>query len=201
MPMCFNLFGACWADHHRATTALTAIWPDLPGTVENVRFEWSPGRLDPRLLNNKSAFDVASILDHPDGGRCVVGVETKYHEHANEETRPREDRLDRYLEVTEASGIFATGAVDELIGTDLQQIWLDHLLVPSMLQAPGEGWAWGRFVLVAPARNPSFSNAATRYLACLTDDTTFAVATIEDLLAAGVLSTARREAFSDRYLW
>lgn len=199
--MCFNLFGECWADHHHATRALSAMWPDPPGAVEDVRFEWSPGRRDPRFLNNRSAFDVAFILDHPDRGRGVVGVETKYHEHANAETPPSDDRLDRYVEVTKASGIFAAGAVDQLIGTDLQQIWLDHLLVLSMLQAPGEGWAWGRFVLVAPARIPSFSEAAARYQACLTDNATFAAVTVEVVLAAGALSAQRRAAFSDRYLW
>lgn len=201
MPMCFNLFGECWADHDQATTAMAALRPEPPGKVEDVRFEWSPGRLDPRFLNNKSAFDVAFLLDDPSAGRGVVGVETKYHEHANTESRPRADRLDRYLEVTEVSGAFHPGVEQKLIGTDLQQLWLDHLLVLSMLQAPGEGWMWGRFVLVAPSRNPSFKDVAHRYQACLTDTATFAFVTIEDLMAAGVLSPPRRAAFEDRYLW
>ena len=201
MPMCFNLFGECWTDHDQATAALAALLPEAPGKVEDVRFEWSPGRLDPRFLNNKSAFDVALHVNDPTAGRGVVGVETKYHEHANTESRPKPDRLDRYLEVTEASAAFAPGVEHKLIGTDLQQLWLDHLLVLSMLQAPGEDWKWGRFVLVAPSRNPSFKDAATRYRACLTDETTFAYVTIEELLGAGVLSPPRRAAFEDRYLW
>ena len=53
-----------------------------------VRFEWSLGRLDPDHLGNRSAFDVAFELTDPAGGHGVVGVETKYHEHAAVEAAP-----------------------------------------------------------------------------------------------------------------
>jgi hypothetical protein len=115
-------------DPKRATAAVESWFPDVPGTVRQLRFEWSPGRLDPSYLGNRSAFDAAFLLDVPDGTKGVVGVETKYHEHAQAEDRPRPDRLRRYREVTERSGLFKPGWDQFLVGTDLQQLWLDHLL-------------------------------------------------------------------------
>lgn len=42
--------------------------------------------------------------------------------------------------VSGRSGIFRDGAVERTVGTDLQQIWLDHLLVLSTAggESPGE---------------------------------------------------------------
>ena len=56
MPMCFNLLGDLHADLALADHAAHRWWPDLPGTVSEVRFEWSPGRADPAFLNNRTAF-------------------------------------------------------------------------------------------------------------------------------------------------
>jgi PD-(D/E)XK nuclease superfamily len=101
MPMCFNLLGELWGDSERATAAMSGWFPDVPGRVGELRFEWSPGRLDPSYLGNRSAFDAVLLLDLPGGTKGVLGLETKYHEHAQVEARPRPDRLHRYREVTE----------------------------------------------------------------------------------------------------
>ncbi len=45
--MCFHLFGDLAADFRLADRAVRTWWPDVPGTVCDVRFEHSPGRLDP----------------------------------------------------------------------------------------------------------------------------------------------------------
>jgi hypothetical protein len=175
-----------------------AWWPDTPGRVVAVRFEWSPGRLDARYLANRSAFDVAFELELAGGERGVLGVETKYHEHAAREGAPKKDRMDRYRQVTEKSGAFVDGAPDAISNTDLQQIWLDHLLALSMTQAD---WDWARFVLVHPAANTSFADAAARYRKLLTDDQTFATTTVEQLLdTADALPTGLVAAFRERYL-
>lgn len=80
MPMCYNLFGHLWNDPGLATRVLRSWGLELPGEVEEVIFEWSPGRLDSGYINNRSAFDVAFLLRLPDGERGALGVETKYHE-------------------------------------------------------------------------------------------------------------------------
>ena len=48
--MAFNLFGDLAADLGLADRAVHAWWPDAPGTVSDVRFAHSPGRLDPAYL-------------------------------------------------------------------------------------------------------------------------------------------------------
>lgn len=207
MPLCFNLFGEAAVDLDHARNTFALGWPDLPGHIEEVRFEWSPGRRDRDYLNNRSAFDAAVLTRAADGSRGVLGIETKYHEHAKAEkvpmahVDPRRDRLGRYREVTDRSGVFVGGALDKILGTDLQQLWLDHLLVLAMLQHPSDEWTWGRFVLVAPERNTSFAAAADRYRKLLVDESTFECRPIESLLDAGLLPAEVEAAFRERYLW
>lgn len=201
MPMCFNLFGELAVDSITAQQAVNVWWPDAPRGAVQVRFEHSPGRRDPTFLGNQSAFDVAFEIDTGDGTRAIVGVETKYHEHAAKEGPPKPAALERYVEVTERSGAFTASWRDRIIGTDLQQIWLDHLLVLSMLQHPSKRWRWGRFVLVYPADNPSFAAASARYASLLRDGSTFAATTLEELLATpNALKAGCGSAFRARYL-
>jgi hypothetical protein len=87
------------------------------------------------------------------------------------------------------------------VGTDLQQIWLDHLLVLVMLQHPSRQWSWGRFVVVAPAANPSITSAVARYRAVLRDDATFGSLSLEQMVAEGSpLGDETRMALATRYL-
>jgi len=202
MPMCFNLFGDLHDDPDAATRATIALWPDAPKGRARVRFEYSPGRGDPEFLGNRSAFDAAFEIDQEGGGNAIVGIETKYHEHTKPERAPREEALARYVQVTEASGAFADGWRDRLIGTELQQVWQDHLLVLSMLQHPCKRWRWGRFVLVYPAQNPSFGRAAAAYRAVLHDTSTFESRTIESLLdVPNAFDEAMILSFRERYLF
>jgi len=166
-----------------------------------IRFEHSPGRRDKLFLGNRTAFDVAFDIDAGDGSRALIGVEMKYHEHAKAEDAPTPSALARYLEVTERAGVFIEGWRDRIIGTELQQIWLDHLLALSMLQHPSGRWSWARFVMVYPADNPSFARAAATYQSLLHDRATFEPRTLEDLLSTPMtLSTAAASALRDRYL-
>jgi hypothetical protein len=201
MPMCFNLFGVLQADLELADRAVHTWWPDVPGRVCAVHFEWSPGRrLEGEYLENRSAFDVAFELELPGNKRGVLGVETKYHEDCKAEKVPSDERRKRYLKVARESGVFKESAFEKIMGTDLQQIWLDHLLALSMTQHPSKKWSWAGFVLVHPARNPSYARACTNYLTHLNDTSSIRVSTLESLLAAKVLPPALSTAFTDRYL-
>jgi hypothetical protein len=202
MPMCFNLFAVLQADLNMADRAVHTWWPDVPGRVCAVHFEWSPGRrLKGEYLENRSAFDVAVELELPDGGRGVFGVETKYHENCKKEDTPSDDRRRRYTKVARESGLFTESAIEQIMGTDLQQIWLDHLLALSMTQHPSKKWSWAGFALVHPARNPSYARACERYKKTLRDPTSIRISTLESLLSAGVLPSETALALSDRYLW
>jgi hypothetical protein len=197
--LAFNLFGDLAADLGLADRAVHSWWPDLPGTVCDVRFAHSPGRLDPAWLGNLVAFDVAFVLDLGHRSQGIVGVVTAYHE-VNRPQPPKPARLPRYREITDRSGSFGPGAIDAVNGTELIHIWLEHLLVLSMLQHPSRTWRWGRLVVVHPAGNTDFADACSRYRALLVDHSTFASATVEELLDAVVLPAPTAAALRERYV-
>lgn len=198
--MAFNLFGDLAADLRLADRAVHTWWPDAPGCVCDVRFAHSPGRFDPAYLNSLRAFDVAFVLDLGDGTQGVVGVDTKYHERTKPET-PKPTNLRRYLEVAETAGVFEARAIDAVKGkTDLAVMWLEHLLLLSMLQHSSGRWSWGRYVAVHPAGNSDYADAGTRYAGLLVERSTFSSMTLEELLDADVLQAQTNAAVRDRYL-
>jgi hypothetical protein len=197
MPLCFNLFGDLAWDPEVASAAVSAWWPDLPAGRVTLRFEHSPGRRDPSFLGNRTAFDVAIEIDTPTG-IAVVGIEVKYHEHAVAGKRLSPKALARCAAVTEQSAVFKQDWQERVVETDLQQIWLDHILVLSMLQHPSKRWSAGRFVLVYPSDNPSFRSAARRYRDVLRETNTFEDRTIESLIDDLRSRTGRR--LLERYL-
>ena len=204
MPMCFNLFGELPADPARANAVATALLGhDVIGPT-TVRFEWSPGRLDELYTGDKTAFDVA--LDGGTPGRAtIVGIETKYHEHALTEAPPTGARLDRYRQIAnmgvDGEPVFADDWETRVLGKPLQQIWRDHLLLLSMLQTGN--WSKGRYVLVYPRSNVSFHRAAKAYREALVNpvqSATFTAVTIEELLAMEPLTPGLTSVFRERYL-
>jgi len=202
MPMCFNLFGPLWENRGLAAEAIRTWWPGAPGRLSEIRFEWSPGRQIPgRYLENRTACDVAFELAGSNGDRGVIGVETKYHEHCKPEMFPNAERVRRYLEIADLSGVFGPDAVDAILGTRLQQIFLDHLLVLSFLHDSVTPYQWVKFVLVHPERNPSFASAALDYATLLSDSSTFEVRTLESLLDEGAIPRPVESSFRKRYLW
>jgi hypothetical protein len=198
--MAFNLFGDLRADLELADRGVHTWWPDAPGTVSDVRFAHSPGRFDPAYLNSLRAFDAAFVLDVDDGTQAIIGVDTKYHERRKPEI-PKPSNLRRYMEVARRSRVFAPGALDALKGrSELAVMWLEHLLLLSMLQHESGTWGWGRYVVVYPAGNTDFADACARYRSLLVNRSTFSSVTVEDLLDAGALPTPTAAAFRDRYL-
>jgi hypothetical protein len=198
--LAFNLFGDLAADLELADRAVHTWWPDAPGTVADIRFAHSPGRFDPSYLNSLRAFDAAFVLDLNEGAKAIVAVDTKYHEWAKPEI-PKPSNLPRYLEVAERSGVFAPGALETVKGrSELAVMWLEHLLLLSMLQHGSGTWSWGRYVVVHPAGNSDIAGACARYRDLLADPMTFSSMTIEELLDANVLPAETTTALRDRYL-
>jgi PD-(D/E)XK nuclease superfamily protein len=154
-----------------------AVQRALARDVTEVRFAHSPGWLDFSYLGSLRSFDAALVL--ADGG--IVGVDVKYHERAKAET-PKPENLWRYREVAERSGVFAAGAIEELAGrSELAELWLEHLLLLSMLQHESGRWQSGRYVVVHPAGNSDVVALCARYRELLDDDSTFGVSALEQL--------------------
>jgi hypothetical protein len=197
--LAFNLFGDLAADLDLADRAVHAWWPDVPGTVRAVRFAHSPGRLDATYLGNLVDWSTAFELDLGNGDKGILGVVTAYQD-VNRRQPPKPSRLPRYREVSERSRAFGHVWLDAVNGTELVHVWLEHLLVLSMLQHPSGAWRWGRLVVLHPSGNTDFADACGRYRALLHDDATFRSATLEDVLAARALPSATAASFRERYL-
>jgi PD-(D/E)XK nuclease superfamily protein len=198
--LAFNLFGDLAADPKLADQAVHSWWPDVPGTVREIRFEHSPGRFDPTFINSLRAFDAAFVLDLDDGKQGVVAVDTNYHEKMKSEI-PRPENLKRYLEVAARAGIFRAGAVESVKSrSELAVMWLEHLLLLSMLQHPSRAWSWGRYVVIHPSGNVDLAELCARYRKLLAKQSTFSCMTLEELLAAKALPPRTTAALRERYL-
>jgi hypothetical protein len=84
--------------------------------------------------------------------------------------------------------------------SDLPVLWLEHLLLLSMLQHASGSWSWGRYVVVHPEANEDVAGMCARYRELLADDSTFATMTLEELLGAGALPAKTAAALRERYL-
>ena len=197
----FNLFGDLAADLARADRAVHRWLPDAPGRVSEVRFAHSPGWLDPAYLNSLRSFDAVFTLDLDDGSRGIVAVNVKYHER-NKSEIPKPENHALYGKVAQRSRAFAPGAIETLKGrSDLCVLWLEHLLMFSMLQHPSDNRTWGRYLIGHPAGNSDVVDLCSRYRAMLVDETTFITMTLEDLLDAGGLPKPTISALRARYLF
>ena len=151
--LAFNLLGDLAADLDLADRAVHALWPEVPEVVREVRVAHSPGRLDRTYLSSLREFDTVFVLELADGTDGVLAVDIKLHEWAKPET-PKPSNRARNLEVANRSHMFVPGATDALLGrSELCLMWLEHLLLLSMLQHASGAWTWGRYVVVHPAGN------------------------------------------------
>jgi len=194
-----NVFADLAADLDRADRAVHTWWPDVPGRVTDVRFVHSPGRFDPGYSNSLRYFDAVFVLTCPDGTDAVLAIDVNYRE-ALQRIGVKPSHLPRFIEIHDRSGVFDPGVVDGLKRSRLSVMWLEHVLLLSMLQHDSGRWTWGRYVVVHPAGNTAVTHATDEYRELLADDTTFASATVEDLLSAKVLAPKTTAALRRRYL-
>ena len=194
-----NLFGDLASDLERADRAVQAWWPGTPGRIAEVRFAHSPGRLDPSYSNSRRFFDAMFVLELPDGTLGALAIDVKYRELV-ERKGVKAAHLARFAEIHDGSGAFVSGTVDQLHRTRCSMVWLEHLLLLSMLQHDSRRWSWGRYVVVHPEANTNVAGAVNEYREALVDDTTFGAVTIETLLGAKVLAPKTGAALRRRYL-
>jgi len=194
-----NLFGDLASDLDRADRAVHAWWPTTPGRVTEVRFAHSPGRLDPSYANSRRYFDAMFVLELPDGSSGALAIDVTYREVVDRKG-VKSAHLPRFVEIHDRSDAFAPGAVDVLGPSRLSMVWLEHLLLLSMLQHESGRWTWGRYVVVHPRANTSVSSAIEGYRELLVDDATFTTTTIEDVLEAKMLAPKTTSALRRRYL-
>ena len=196
-PLCFNLFAELKRDLPMATEVMKILTNDLVGSVTDIGFEWSPGRGDPRLTGDRSAFDVYVSFSSADNKKGFIGIEVKYHENLIGAAAPHRDRYDQ---IADQMGCFKESDREDLKTQPLQQIWRDHLL--AGIHRMADGFEEGFFVFLYPEKSTHCSSAVADYKECLTNTDTFASWTIESVASAIKLSTNGSwiDRFIDRYL-
>lgn len=166
MPMTFNAFGPLKLNLKLATRMLRALVPSLTdATVLGVLFEHSPGRGDPGLTADHTAFDVILTYARPNGRSGFAAIEIKYAESIVD---PKCELNSRYAELAPAAGLHKVADAPALVTGGLQQFFRLHLLAQAMVMR-GD-YDEGTFVVLAPALNTPVQSAIGRYAEHLVDD-------------------------------
>lgn len=194
MAVCFNLLGPLKLDLAFASRVLGELFPDLVGAeVRAVLFEHSPGRGDPTLTGDHSAFDALIRYEKPNGTKGFVAMEVKYSESCQE---PVPTIRPRYDDLATVSDLFVEPMKPALRTNPCQQLFREHLLAQAMLMR-GD-YDEGRFVVIAPQLNGLVATAVAGYQAELKpageDQVGFASITLEDTIVA--LAAAGEEAYA-----
>lgn len=140
-PACFNLFGPFVNCPNDLLGWVRTLDP-AAAEVRAVRFEWAPDRT--AHFGGGSAFD--AFLDYAtgSGGPRFIGVECKYAENlAQSSIRVR----DVYVDFTNGSPHWQTGAAQVLNEKRHRQFWLNTLLAQSLVER-GAGLYEAGFVAV-----------------------------------------------------
>jgi hypothetical protein len=125
MPMSFNVFAPLALDLQLATAVFRSLLPSFVGSVENIRFETSPGRREARFLDDGTAFDLAIEVLTPDGESATIFIETKYSESME---GPAARLRDRHDEASRNVRLFSEPDAVILRSLALEQLWREHIL-------------------------------------------------------------------------
>ncbi len=159
MPLCFNLFGLLKRDLALATRVMAELFPGFMRQVTAVLFEHSPGRGNPKFTGDHSAFDAVIRGTSPRGSRVFIAFEIKYSETLQE--NPPRTFSERLSDIAVGSGLFVDAELSGLWRNPIQQLFREHCLAQSMLDA--DLAEVGLFVLVAPELNHLAQEAARAY--------------------------------------
>ncbi len=202
MPLSFNLCSPMRFDPELAAKVIRGLIPDIDlRAVLRIFFEHSPGRQQPLLTNDRSAFDVAIVYERGDGKRGFIGIEVKYSENGQEPAPP--ELNPRYEELAPASGLYKDPHHAALRVNPLQQLFREHLLAQASLMR-GD-YAECYFMLIAPRNNHLIQQSAELYASFLIEpaegQTPFVNIHLEQVIeayaSAGELAFA--SALHDRY--
>lgn len=185
--LAINAFGPAKLNSTLARSLFRLLLPGADiAEIHGVHFEYSAGRDQAELTNDRSAFDVAATYRRSDGATGFIGIEVKYSEIAASDPLPAPLALARLSDIAEAAGLYTTPATTVLSKPDLHQLCREHLLAQAGL-IRGD-WAEAYFILVAPRDNHLIVEAARRYAAHLSPmlpgTVPFSFITLEQLIGA-----------------
>ena len=179
-PLCFNLFGELTDDLELATNVLSDLTKGRISEVQEIKFEYSPGREDPKYTDDKTAFDVYVVYSTSTGQRGFAGIEVKYHENPNDENGEQgyyDNHKDRYECIADQMNCFRPEKLTYIRGKPIQQFWRDHLLVGAHKIENQFDDAF--FAVLYPKDNEACEKAVRSYRECLSSGESFQVWKLE----------------------
>jgi PD-(D/E)XK nuclease superfamily protein len=164
MPLCFIIFGPLTLDPTGLGTRLfQRLLPGFVAGVQAITFETSPGRRDPRFLDDGTAFDAVLHVTTPDSQPAIV-FEVKYSEGVTgRAARHRPCYDEASLEVR----LFRDPHSPVLRSLALEQLWREHMLAQLAVDRGLTGQA--HFVAIGPQLNRRVRAAYRCYSAELLD--------------------------------
>lgn len=126
MPLSINCFGPLALDTKLASKVMRQLLPDFVHSVQRIAWEHSPGRRDPRYLQDRSAFDLAIHIATPQGEAGIVYVEVKFTEDmaSNAPARWR----DRYAQALHDVQLYKNPESPILRSAPIEQLMREHSL-------------------------------------------------------------------------
>ena len=176
-PLCFNLFGELKLNLDKALQFFNILYNNYFSTIDRIIFEYNPARRSPILTGDRSAFDVFVEYTSNNGKHGFIGIEVKYSETLMEGRDSVNDilnkqfcneqrtRKDRYRELS--NGLFSDDKFERLERLPLFQIWRDHLLAVSMVNAYSEKYDEGVFLFLSPHSNVPCRDGVEEYVKIL----------------------------------
>jgi hypothetical protein len=164
MPLAFNLGAPLAFDAELATAVIRSLMPHIDvQSVRRVWFEHSPGRRNPALTGDRTAFDIAIIYERTNGGRGLIAIEVKYSETLAEPMPPELNA--RYESLAQESGLYNEPTHAALRVNPLQQLFREHLLAQAAV-IRGD-YVEATFAVIAPRANYLVQNGCALYASFL----------------------------------
>jgi hypothetical protein len=144
-----------------ATKVFRQLLPDFVQTVENVKFETSPGRKDDKYLGDRSAVDCALMVRTPAGETGIVFCEVKYSEDLSQSLPPTRWAKPRYESALKEVRLYKNPDSPLLRSAPIEQLTREHMV--SQLAVDNGVCERAVFIAVAPRLNRRCSAAFTIY--------------------------------------
>lgn len=168
VPLMYNLIGGLALDPAGlGTSVFRQLFPDFVEKVHSIAFETSPGRGDPKFLNDYTAFDTAVRVTTVSGTAALLFLEIK---NAEGFCGPVALWRPRYDEVSQSCGLFIEHAAPDLRRASQEQFWRQAMLAQQILDRGG-GAVQGKLVVIHPRLNYLADEAAARFCSHLVDPT------------------------------
>ncbi len=176
----YNLFYPMIKEENKET--VKDFFNDLLGMddiaeILKVMIEFAP-QPKSSYLNDGTSFDTFVLYRHTDGRNGGIGIEVKYTESEYQigETEYRNTHDDNgkvklsehYKRVTNKSGYYLPDKEEKLVSDILRQIWRNHILGASMVQAGDISHFTS--MTIFPNANPHFHTASEEYRKVLTEE-------------------------------